>query len=106
MTDNIKELPVKFKQPISEDSPSLEIVTGPGCSHLFTTYKIREGNAEVECGSCGERLNPMWVLSQIAKAEARIHQSRKAHQEEMKRLNDRKKTKCNHCGKMTAISKR
>jgi len=114
--DNITKLPVGFKVPPSEDSPSLKIIDrfDKGCDHksvyvdgrfVEITYQIREGEMEVECGNCKQRLEPMWVLKNLANRESGYHRKRKIAQEEMNRLSKRSKTKCHSCGAMTPISK-
>lgn len=117
--DNIKTLPIKFKSPPSNDGPMLQVVQSwskaDGCNHRWEVrdggtvnakYLIREGETEVECSLCETRLDPMFVLLRLANEENQWHQTRKAYQAEMVRLNERKLTKCQHCAKMTRISRR
>lgn len=118
--DKIKKLNVRFKAPPSEDQPTLQVVDRGGCDHrsiyvnsgglggrfVDVQYKIRDGETEVECGNCGTRLDPMWVLKILARREHGWHQKREVANEEMKRLEQRTSTKCRHCGKMTRISRR
>jgi hypothetical protein len=116
--DNIKKLPVRFKQPPQADPPFLSVVTSWGdkkCDHRSfyadghmrpVTYKIREGETEVECGNCGTRVDPMFVLRILANEENSWSRSRQGYIEEMKRLKERSRTKCVYCGKMTEISRR
>lgn len=68
-------------------------------------YQINESGTEVICGTCKEKLNPIWVLRQLSITEGRWHQLHNRYQDEMKRLADRSKTKCRHCGEMTPISR-
>lgn len=115
--DKITPLPIKFKAPPSEDGPMLEIVhhQKDACNHSFTIingkivnakFLIREGETEVECGLCHTKLDPMFVLRKLAIEETNWHRTRKAYQAEMARLNERKATKCEHCDRMTRISRR
>lgn len=115
--DKIKPLPVKFKAPPSPDEPMLKVVRyePDGCNHAWeyrggkmvnANYLIREGEMEVECGLCGTRLDPMFVLRRLANEETQWERTRQNYKEEMKRLNERSRTKCDHCGKMTRISRR
>jgi hypothetical protein len=69
-------------------------------------YLVDEALAEVECGKCGAKLNPMWVLVRLANEDRRLNESQRRYQEEMARLNERERTKCEHCGQMTRISRR
>jgi hypothetical protein len=114
--EGVTRLPVKFKTPPSEER-TLEIVHGgrDGCNHTFTivggeiknvTYLVAEAAAEVECSNCKAKLNPMWVLARLAHDETRYHETAKRYQEEMKRLSERTRTKCDNCGHMTRISRR
>lgn len=107
--DNVKKLPVRFKNPLPEDRTLLhpwEVQKGGGCCHFMAPYIVDEKLAEVECGRCGAKLNPMWVLSQLAIHDRRYEEGQKRYQEEMKRLSERERTKCESCGKMTRISRR
>jgi len=116
--DKVKPIPVQFKAPPSEEAPVLEVVRfdRSSCNHQFyfdqngrlrnVTYRIREGETEVECGHCKTRLNPMWVLTQMAGRESRWRHARQTYLDEMRRLAERSRTKCEHCGRMTRISRR
>lgn len=68
-------------------------------------FTIDEKLQEVECRDCGEKLNPMFALVQLARQENRYHELHERYQDEMTRLAERSKTKCQHCGQMTRISK-
>lgn len=118
MTEEITRLPVKFKTPPSEER-TLEVVRsgGPGeaCNHSFyfagnamrhVTYVVDPAAAEVECGHCHAKLNPQWVLTRLAHNETLYLETQKRYQEEMGRLHERSRTKCDHCGKMTRVSRR
>lgn len=115
--DKIKPIGVKFKQPPGEDEPKFRVLDrfDGGCSHNTyyrdgkmreVQYLIRPGEAEVECGQCGAKLDPMWVLNRIASRESEALRLRKIAAQEMARLHERSRTKCRHCGQMTEISRR
>lgn len=114
--DNITKLPIKFKDPPKADDPILKIVQyGGGCNHRWTvngsktvhaSYTIREGETEVECTLCGTKLDPMFVLKVLATEETKWQNSRQRYHDEMKRLSERTRTKCDHCGNMTRISRK
>jgi len=116
--DNITKLPIKFKAPPSDDGPMLKIVDRydrGSCNHSYqfingrtvnAKYLIREGEMEVECSLCDTKLDPMFVLRRLAHEETQWERSRKTYHEEMARLKERKATKCEHCSKMTRISRR
>ena len=73
------------------------------CKHRL--FKFDLALNEVECRDCHEKLSPMWVLSELAKQESIWMSSKQSYQDEMKRLSDRSRTRCDHCGKMTQISR-
>lgn len=104
--DNIKPLPVRFKKPPGAEDPMLKLVVTGGCNHLGTSYAIREGETEVECVNCGTKLDPMFVLKQLALKESTWNRVRRQYIEDMKRLNERMRTKCESCGHMTRITRR
>jgi hypothetical protein len=115
--DKIKPIPVKFKRPPGEEQPMLKVVHsyGEDCNHRYrwngsrmvdATYLLREGETEVECGLCHTRLDPMFVLRILAGEETQWLRARERYIDEMRRLNERSRTKCEHCGGMTRISSR
>lgn len=115
--DNVSKLPVRFKSPPGEEGRTLKIVSSwddrTACDHVHkpgslarVSYLIRKGETEVECSECGTKLHPMFVLNLMACAETDWLRTRELYVQEMKRLNERKRTQCDHCGKMTRISRR
>ena len=124
MTDDVTKLPVRFKAPPTGERV-LEVVgrygDGERCNHDFyfagdplsggsvmkrVTYLVDEAAAEVECSNCHAKLNPMWVPARLAHHETQYHELASRYQEEMRRLSERKRTKCEKCGYMTRISNR
>lgn len=114
--DKITKLPIGYKSQ-DPDQPMLKVVHGGvgKCDHKWTwkdghmrnvTYLIGEGETEVECSACGTRLDPMFVLRRLAHEETKWHERRQRYNDEMKRLDERSRTKCEHCNKMTRISRR
>lgn len=73
------------------------------CSHKMVSYRLREGEAEVECGGCGTRLEPMFVLKQLAIMDSIWKQRQESADRVAKELAQRTSTKCRHCGRMTRI---
>jgi hypothetical protein len=61
----------------------------------------------VECGDCGASLNPIYVLEVLACGEAywtmRQRDLSKYLSEINKEIEGRTRTRCTHCGNMTAI---
>ena len=104
-SDNIERLPVKYLGPLPDRSlcEPWEVNQGGKCSHLFVAYIVDEASADVECGSCHEKLNPMWVLKQLATSDRRHAESRDRTREMSKRLDEKRRTKCQHCGKLTRV---
>lgn len=114
--DKVRKLGVKFKNPPGDDEPELKLVLGMQgqCNHLWriegartrhAQYLLRDGETEVECGFCGTRLDPMFVLQKLAREESQWSRHRQQYLDELKRLNERKRTKCEHCNRMTTISR-
>jgi len=66
---------------------------------------VDAAKAEVECGTCGERLNPMWVLEMLCHEESRLADRLKGYQEERRAWEARRRTKCTHCHKFTELPK-
>ena len=105
-SDDVTRLPVRFKAPPDPDKTLLRPweVGRQTCFHQ--QFIVDQELEQVECATCGERLNPMWVLSRLANNEYRWNETRKNYNAEMERLNKRKRTRCTHCGEMTRISGR
>lgn len=116
--ENVTRLPVQFKRPLQDEGTVLKVVerflSRDECNHITrldgtrvvsVTYLIREGETEVECGNCATRLDPMWVLAKLAREESGWNNARRMYLDEMKRLRERSRTKCDACGHMTRISR-
>lgn len=102
----VKKLPVRFRKPGPEDRTLLhphEVGTRQ-CFH--DRFIIDETLATVSCGDCKASLNPMWVLKSLTARDSRFHEAHRRYNEESKRLAERSRTQCDHCGKMTRISRR
>lgn len=105
--DNVTKLPVRFRKPLADEGRIIQEADPIGaCRHQDATYLIGPGAADVECSKCGTRLDPMWVLRQLARHDSRMHSAHSRYHEEMKRLSERTRTKCENCGQMTRISRR
>lgn len=87
----------------SSDKPVLEEKVG-GCLH-YGSYLVDSKAEFVTCKQCGERLNPIWVLGQLARNESRYRNQVANHRKVSKELEGRNRTKCQHCGQMTRIIK-
>jgi len=76
------------------------------CAHKGP-YIVDRKLAAVECQECGAYLNPLYVLEKMAVEETYWNQRLKdliKYIEEVKQeIEGRTRTKCTHCGNMTAI---
>lgn len=102
--DSAEILRFPFKQ-IEDTKRVLTVVSpyGGKCRHV--RFTIDERLALVECSDCGERLDPMYALTTLARQENRYHDLHERYADQMKRLGERSKTKCEHCQKLTRISR-
>lgn len=78
---------------------------GAECRHHFTSFEVDTDNHQCKCLKCGERVSPFIVLQELMRLESQWMRTREAYIEESKRLKERSRTKCQHCGEMTRISK-
>ena len=102
MEEKVRPIGVRFKEPKPDE---IHLVREwQKCFHR--QFLIDESKAEVECAHCHEKLNPMWVLAHLASENSKFHEASKRYQDEMKRINERSRTKCERCGEMTRISHR
>ena len=100
---NIVELKVK-PRPSADEGAMLQPVPHSHCRHTYTSFEIDIDAGKCVCKKCGEEVTPIFVLRQLMHMESRWMQTRSAYQDEMKRLDERSRTKCRHCNKMTRIS--
>jgi len=121
--DNVTKLNVAFRKPPSDGDRTLRLVRKTcreECNHKYSFegspfhpggsvhcveahYLIREGETEIECGLCGTKLDPMFVLRILAEKESTWEQRRRQYLDTMRRLEKRRRVKCDNCGKMTRI---
>ena len=93
------------------DEVSMLPIAGPhpafapdgGCRHL--NISVHEDRVEVVCRDCGEKLNPIWVLTRMAKEETKWRLRRSEFMAARAELAKRQRCKCQHCGNMTQIIK-
>lgn len=103
--EKIVSIPVKHRDSVGEQV--LELVPEwrlSKCRH--TRFEVDRALAQVTCKDCGEKLDPMFALVQLAHGETKYHDLHARYQDEMGRLSNRAKTKCEHCSRMTRISNR
>lgn len=101
--EKVTTLPVKFK---AGTGNLMLVPPAPGCCHYGASFTVDSDAGECTCSKCGGKVTPIFVLHQLMHAESRWNRTREEYQSEMKRLQERKKTKCDHCGQMTRISHR
>ncbi len=102
--DNITDLGVRFKDPVSDEKMLNIVSRRNGC--FDHSYVIDAEAEEVTCSKCDKTFNPMSVLMDLAQKESRWMRNMEQYNDEMKRLSERSRTKCDNCGQMTRISKR
>lgn len=102
---DIKKLPVHNK---NVDKGKLFLVSPPfdKCSHYNGPFEIDEDSGECKCLQCGGKVTAMFVLKRLMMKESRWNSTREGYLDEMKRLSERSRTKCQHCGQITKISRK
>ena len=92
--------------PKPTDKRGLRVIryTPGGCSHTGVTYIVDEKLAEVQCGECGAKLEPVWVLRQLCEKESKWHRNRDDYLAIKAEVQGRTRTRCQHCDQMTAIN--
>lgn len=73
------------------------------CSH--NKYIVDPKLNTVECGICGEKLNPMWVLTELCNQEQRAYRRLQVLNEQAEKAIAKNRCKCQKCGKITRIQK-
>lgn len=94
-------LPVKPRN--NDNERVLTEVHNYACMHK--RFTVDERLQEVVCRDCKVKLNPMYALLSLSRQENRYHELHARYQDELARLAARSKTKCEHCDKMTRISR-
>jgi hypothetical protein len=101
--ENILKLPVKPREPVCERF--LVDVPYSKCNHWRGPFELDEKGGKCKCLKCGDEVSPIFVLVELMKQESRWMRTRESYLGEMKRLDERSRTKCQHCGEMTRISR-
>ena len=104
-TDNVHALPVKPRTS-PEEGAMLRPVPVTQCQHLFAAFTIDVDAGKCFCGKCQGEVSPMFVLEELMKKESQWMRTMATYQDQMKRLAERSRTKCQHCGEMTRVSGR
>jgi transcription elongation factor Elf1 len=106
VSENVTRLPIRARE---HGKRGLHVVqstfTAEKCRHTpdGNTYEVDDAAGTVECGKCGAKLSPTWVLLQLAHAESIWLNNRDRHHAMLKKLEARSRAKCDHCGKMTSV---
>lgn len=102
MDDNIVDFPALG------DRPQKALVKAPRypvkCKH--GEFIVDDQLDTVECGKCGEKLSPMWVLLQFAYKDSQVRQRFAINEALVEEISKKTKCKCEHCGKLTKIASR
>lgn len=101
MADNIKDIGIKFKKP-NDNKKMLTLAPRDDGCHKHS-YIVDPELDRVTCANCDKVFNPMAVLTELTRQESRWMMNYRHADEKMKRLSEKQRTKCNHCGKMTKI---
>lgn len=101
---NLVALPVKYKAPLDGER-FLVPVDPTKCQHRGP-FEIDVKGDKCTCKACGETVGAMYVLERLMNQESRWMQTLARYQDEMKRLDERSRTKCQRCGQMTRVSDR
>lgn len=99
----ILRLPVKVKEPLG--SGFLVGVPYSNCQHYRGPFEVDVNAGKCKCIQCGGEVTAMFVLERMMQLESQWMRTRTAYHAEMKRLDERSRTKCQHCGQMTRISR-
>ncbi len=102
--DKIPVLPVKHKAELRH--LTLVPPERAGCLHYPAQFTVDVNAAKCFCRKCNAEVSPMFVLERLMNQESQWNRTRESYQDEMRRLAERSRTKCQHCGKQTRISHR
>ena len=99
---DVKDLPIRNKR----NDKGLFLVPPPysTCKHYGDRFELDEDAGKAKCLDCNQEVSLMFVLKRLMRQESKWMRSRERYMDEMKRLSDRRRTKCQHCGNMTQIS--
>lgn len=102
--DNVTRLHIKNRRNANNERQLTIVADYRGCQHKRALIDRKLGM--LECADCGKTLNPIEFLVYLAGEEGLWFHNRQKYYDAMKRLDARSKTKCEHCGQMTRISRR
>lgn len=98
-----EELDIQTSKVISLDKKRIEYGR---CKHFKMI--VSEDVAEITCQECGEKLNPIWVLSRFAREEKTLREQLRNQLVRLKNIevamNRKTRTKCKHCNRYTPVN--
>jgi len=100
---NIIDLPVTPRAPLDAPQQPFLVEAPQPCIHFQGPFSIDMDAGKCFCKRCGGEVTPMFVLKQLMQQESRWLRHRREYVEDMQRLEQRSRTKCDHCGTMTKI---
>lgn len=100
--DNVTKFPLDKK--IDETNKFL-VVKKSECQHKNGTFEIDIDLNKCWCNLCKEEVPPMLALERLAAKESVYMRNHYRYVDEIKRLSKRSRTQCQHCKKMTRISR-
>jgi len=103
--DSVRKLPVEKKDPPSGERMLVEVPYN-ACQHWPAQFQVDVKGGRCLCMLCKAEVSPWFVLESLMHEESRWMRERRAYQDEMQRLAERTRTKCQHCGQLTRISRR
>lgn len=86
---------------VVRESRRLREIGGTRCSHMNVTTDTTL--AELKCGDCGERLNPVEYLAGLAEEWHRIERLYFQYREAKAAYDAKGRCRCEHCGKLTRV---
>lgn len=70
---------------------------------LHTNLVVDDTLMQIECGTCGEKLNPFFAIRQIMRTYDKWKFQKAKAELALAAAEKKSKTKCQHCGKMTRV---
>lgn len=103
--DKITRLPIRKRDTSERTLKVVQPWEPDKCSHEMpgNTFHVDERAGTVECGRCGQLISPIWVLAQLGHQESYWLRAYQDHVEIIRKLDEKRRTKCRHCGKMTEV---
>lgn len=97
--EKVVSLPVKARKVSKAPLTVTHVFTG--CQH--PRVEVCERLAEVTCRDCREKLNPIWVLINIARDDRLLVDRWASMKADIQLMGKRTRVKCRHCDKFTPV---